>query len=230
VLEVSEMEEYTVVGKGLPLKDAPEKVTGRALFTGDMTLPGMLYAKILRSPYAHARVLRVDTSQAERLTGVKAVLSKNNAPRIKVPMSLDMPSDKVAFDEKVRCVGDEVAAVAAVSEEIAEEALKLIEVDYEELPAVFDPEEAIKPGAPLIHGDKPGNIGTTRSTELGSVETGFREADYIFEETFKTSSQRHACMETHCAIASFDAAGKLTSISGNARQISGHSYVQGQGG
>lgn len=204
------MEEYSVVGKRLPLKDAPEKVTGRALFTGDMTLPGMLYARILRSPYAHARVLRVDTSRAERLPGVKAVLSRNNAPRIKVPMTLGMPSDKVAFDDEVRYVGDEVAAVAAVSELIAGEALKLIKVDYEELPAVFDPEEATRPGAPPVHEDKPDNIGILRATESGNVETGFREADYIFEETFRTSSQRHASMETHCALASFDAAGKLT--------------------
>jgi len=204
------MEEYTVVGKRVPLKDASEKVSGRALFTGDMTLPGMLHAKILRSPYAHARVLRVDTSQAEKLPGVKAVLSKNNAPRVKVPVSFDVPSDKVAFDEKVCYVGDEVAAVAAISEEIAEKALKLIKVDYEELPAVFDPEESIKPGAPLIHDDKERNIAGSIEVSSGDVEAGFREADYIFEKVFLTSSQRHAAMETHCAIASFDSASKLT--------------------
>jgi len=204
------MEEYTVVGKRVPLKDASEKVSGRALFTGDMTLPGMLHAKILRSPYAHARVLRVDTSQAEKLPGVKAVLSKNNAPRVKVPVVNTVLRDKVAFDKKVRFVGDEVAAVAAISEEVAEEALKLIKVDYEELPAVFDPEEAIKPRAPLIHDDKERNTAGSIEVSSGDVEAGFNEADYIFEETFRTSSQRHACVETHCAIASFDSASKLT--------------------
>jgi len=148
------MENYAIIGKRLPLKDAPEKVTGRALFTGDMKLPGMLYARILRSPYPHARVLKVDTSRAEKLPGVKVVLSKNNASRTKVPISLNLPSDKIAFDEKVHFGGDEVAAVAAASEEMAEDALKLIKVEYEELSAVFDPEEAMNPGAPLVHEDK----------------------------------------------------------------------------
>lgn len=208
--EVNEIEEYAVVGKRVPLKDAPEKVTGKALFTGDITLPGMLHAKVLRSPYAHARVLRVDTSQAERLPGVKAILSQNNAPRVKVPVSFDTPSDKVAFGNKVRYVGDEVVAVAAVSEDMADEALKLIKVEYEELPAIFNPEEAIRPGAPLVHNDKPGNIAGSIEMGSGDVEAGFREADYIFEETFRTSSQRHASMETHCAVASFDSAKKLT--------------------
>jgi CO/xanthine dehydrogenase Mo-binding subunit len=103
--------DYSVVGKRLPLKDAIEKVTGQAAFTGDIKLPGMLHAKILRSPYAHARVLRVDTSRAEKLTGVKAVLSKNNAPRIKVPSTLGGPRERVLF-LKVSFVGDDVAAVA----------------------------------------------------------------------------------------------------------------------
>jgi len=201
---------YAVVGKRLPLKDAPEKVTGKALFTGDIELPGMLYAKILRSPYPHARVLKVDTTEAERLPGVRAVLSKNNAPRKKVPIPQYVPSDKVLFDEKVRFVGDEVVVVAAVSEKVAEQALKLIKVEYEELPAVFDPEESMKLGAPLIHDDKQQNSAGTLELSEGDIEEGFRVADYIFEETFRTTAQRHASMETHCAIASFDATGKLT--------------------
>ena len=204
------MQEYTVVGKRLPLLDAVEKTTGRALFTVDMDLPGMLHARILRSPYAHARVLHVDARQAERLAGVKAVLSKNNAPRSKVPATLGGPKEKVAFDEKVRYVGDEVAAVAAVSKDVAEEALRLIKVDYEVLPAIFDPEETTKPGSPLIHEDKERNIAASVETKVGDTEAGFREADYVFEETFRTSSQRHASMETHASIASFDVSGKLT--------------------
>ncbi|MFC1980492.1 xanthine dehydrogenase family protein molybdopterin-binding subunit, partial [Chloroflexota bacterium] len=204
------MEEYSVVGKRLPLKDAPEKVTGRAQFTADLKLPGILYAKILRSPYAHAKVLRVDTSKAEKLPGVKAVLSKNNAPRVQIPVSFDMPRDKYTFDDKVRYVGDEVAAVAAVSKKTAEEALQLIKVEYEELPAVFDLEEAIKPGAPVIHENKANNIAGTIKKGFGDVEMGFREADLILEDTFRTASQRHASMETHVASAAFDATGKLT--------------------
>ncbi len=204
------MEEYAVIGKRLPLLDAVEKTTGRALFTVDMELPGMLHARILRSPYAHARVLQVDTSQAERLAGVKVVLTKNNAPRSKVPATLGGPKEKVAFDEKVRYVGDEVAAVAAVSKDVAEEALRLIKVDYEVLPAVFDPEETTKPGSPLIHEDKERNIAASIEAKVGDTEAGFRKADYVFEETFRTSSQRHASMETHASIASLDVSGKLT--------------------
>jgi xanthine dehydrogenase molybdenum-binding subunit len=192
------------------LIDANEKVMGRALFTSDIELPGMLHATILRSPYAHAKVLHVDTGQAERLAGVKAVLSKNNAPRAKIPATLGGPKERVAFEEKVRYVGDEVAAVAAINKEVAEEALRLIKVDYEELPAIFDPEETIKPSATLIHEDKEGNIATSIEVSFGDVGAGFREADFIYEETFRTPSQRHASMETHAAIASFDVAGKLT--------------------
>ena len=202
--------EYRIVGKRLPLIDASEKATGRALFTGDIEIPGMLHAKILRSPHAHARILRVDTSQAERFPGVKAVLSKNNTPTVKVPATLGGPRERIVFGEKVRYVGDEVAAVAAISKAVAEEALRLIKVEYEELPAIFDPEEAIKPGAPIINPEKERNIAAAVKLGNGDVETGFQEADYVFEETFKTSSQRHATMETHAAIASFDRAGQLT--------------------
>lgn len=204
------MKEYSIIGKRIPLRDAPEKVTGKAQFTVDVKLPGLLHAKLLRSPYAHAKVLKVDTSEAERVPGIKAVLSKNNSPLTKVPVIFDIPSDKVLFDEKVRYSGDAVAAVAAISEEIAENALKLIKVDYEILPAVFDPEEAIKKGAPLIHAEKEKNIAGSFELSSGDVETGFLEADYIIENKFRTSSQRHACMETHSAIASFDQSGKLT--------------------
>lgn len=204
------MEEYSVIGKRVPLKDAPEKVTGRATFVADMKLPGMLHVKILRSPYPHAKILRVDVSKAEAFPGVKAVLSKNNAPWVKMPVTYGGPRDKRAFDEKVRYVGDEVAAVAAVSKKVAKEALKLIKVDYEKLPAVLDPEEAMKPDAPLIHEDKAKNIGWPTLAESGDVEAGFAEADHVFEETFRTPAQRHASLETHCCIASFDATGKLT--------------------
>jgi CO/xanthine dehydrogenase Mo-binding subunit len=204
------MADYSLVGKRTSLKDAPEKVTGRAIFAVDIKLPGMLYARLLRSPYAHARVLRVDTSRAEKMPGVKAVLTKNNAPRTLVPVTSDVPSDKVAFGDEVRFAGEEVAAVAAISEEIAEEALKLITVDYEELPAVFDVEKSILPGAPRIHEKKENNIVSSVEMREGDIDTGFKGADFIVEETFRTPSQRHCCLETHTAIASFDAAGRLT--------------------
>jgi xanthine dehydrogenase molybdenum-binding subunit len=204
------MEKNCAVGKRVPLRDAFEKVTGRALYTGDMTMPRMLHGQILRSPCAHAKVLHVDTSRAEKLHGVKAVLSKNNAPGVKVPVSFGVPSDKVAFGNKVRYVGDEVAVVAAVSKDAAKEAVRLIRVEYEELPAIFDAEKAVEAEAPIVHDDKPGNIAFSIQSESGNVDAGFRQADYIFEDTFRTSSQRHASMETHSAIASFDSNGKLT--------------------
>jgi xanthine dehydrogenase molybdenum-binding subunit len=210
------MGECSVVGKRLPLKDAAEKVTGVAVFTSDIKLHGMLYAKVLRSPHPHARVVRVDTSQAEQLPGVKAVLSKNNAPRSKVPLMFgeqkifNFALDKVAFDDKVRYAGEEVAAVAATSEKIAEEALQLIKVDYEELPAVLDVEEAIKPGASPIHDDRTKNIAAPVIMKAGDVEAGFKEADCVLEEIFKTQSQRHASIEKHSCVANFDASGNLT--------------------
>jgi xanthine dehydrogenase molybdenum-binding subunit len=204
------MEDYTVVGKRLPLIDAVEKATGEASFTSDLELPRMLYAKFLRSPLPHAKILGIDTSKAEKLPGVKAVLTKKNTPRIKVPITFGGPRDRYVFDEKVRYFGEEVAAVAATSQEVAEDALRLIKVDYQELPAIFDPTEAMKQGAPLIHDEKPGNIAFPLVVENGNVEVGFREADKIFEETFRTQSQRHCCMETHCCVASFDMAGQLT--------------------
>ncbi|MBW2610312.1 MAG: molybdopterin-dependent oxidoreductase [Deltaproteobacteria bacterium] len=206
------MEEYSVIGKRLPLKDAADKVTGRATFARDFKLPGMLYAKLLRSPYPHAKVLNVDTSEAEKLPGVKAVLCKNNSPRTKVPIVFneDIPRDRVLFGEKVRYAGEELAAVAAVSEKVAEEALNLIKVEYEELPPVFDAEKAMEPGAPLIHDDKESNVASPLIIKPGDVEKGFKEADHIFEDSFRTQAQRQAPLETHCCVASYDLGGKLT--------------------
>jgi len=204
------MEEYSVIGQRLPLKESAEKVTGSAIYTRDIKLPGMLYARILRSPIAHAKVLRVDTSKAEALPGVKAVISKNNAPRIKVPVTFGGARDKVLFDDKVRYVGDELAAVAATDESIAEEALDQIEVKFEEIKPVFDPEDAMKHGVSLLHEDKNGNIALKMAIQEGDVELGFIEADYLFEETFRTQSQRHVSLEPHCCVADFDMSGNLT--------------------
>src|SRR3990172_5274623 len=147
------MEKYSVIGKSLPRVDAVIKATGEAKFTADMVLPRILYGKILRSPYPHARILNIDTTRARSLLGVKAVITGKDTPGIKYGL-IDVPqcpADKnpLAMD-KVRYVGDEVAAVAAIDEDIAEEALDLIDVEYEELPSVFDPLEAMKPDAPKI--------------------------------------------------------------------------------
>jgi len=207
------MEELSVVGKRLPRVDAIEKATGEAKYTVDIKLPGMLYGKVLRSPHPHARILKIDTSKARRLPGVRAVITAEDTPKIKFGhegLGPDFEDQLPLADEKVRYIGDEVAAVAAVDNDTAEEALGLIEVDYEELPAVFDQEEAMKPGAPLIHEGVELNIAATLKFEEGDVEKGFKEADHIFEDRFTTQAQHHCCMEPHNTVAQFDRSGNLT--------------------
>ncbi len=206
-------ENLVVVGKNFPRKDALAKVTGGAQYTADIKLPGMLYAKCLRSPYAHANILSIDTSKAEALPGVEAVITyKDVVPKIAFR---ETSQSLYILEDKVRYMGDEVAAVAAVSEEIAEEAVHLIEVDYEVLPAVFDPEEALKPGAPEIHPG--GNLLTikrdnpfTFSREIGDVEKGFAEADVVLERTYRTHMQSHVQMEPRASMAAWDSTGKVT--------------------
>ena len=144
--------ELTIVGKPHNRVDGPEKVTGRARYAYDMRLPGQLYARVLRSPYPHARIKRIDTSKAEALDGVHAVISSANAPREVTSYEEESP----LFDTTVRFAGEEVAAVAAASEEIAEDALRLIEVEYELLPFVVAMQKALAAGAPQIH--KGGNV------------------------------------------------------------------------
>lgn len=193
--------QFECVGKSLPRKDALEKVTGKAQFVADIQLPGMLHAKFLRSPHAHARIAKLDTSKAEKLPGVKGVLTYQNVPRVHPRRKLEY-----LLNETVHCAGDEVAVVAAVSKEIAEEALKLIEVEYEVLPAVFDAEEAIRPNAPLVYPEYGTNMfqGSEGQpvprfrpdgwlpVEVGDVEKGFAEADYIIEGTYE-SPRQHPC-------------------------------------
>ncbi|MBI2875920.1 MAG: molybdopterin-dependent oxidoreductase [Candidatus Tectomicrobia bacterium] len=208
------MSELSVVGKRLPRVDGIEKVTGQGLFTMDVYPPGMLWGKMLRSPYPHARVLRVDASRARALPGVKAVISLEDVPRVRhagegPPLDELTGHDQYIFDERVRFVGDGVAAVAAVSREVAEEALELIEVEYEELPAVFDPEEALREEAPRVHAL--GNLCEGPFlVERGNVRQGFAEADHVIEETYETSRVQHAFLEPYVCVCSLDRSGKLT--------------------
>ncbi|HAA33834.1 MAG TPA: 4-hydroxybenzoyl-CoA reductase subunit alpha, partial [Firmicutes bacterium] len=153
-------ENYEVIGKSVPRIDGVAKATGRAKYTGDLKFPNMLIGKILRSPHAHARILNIDTSEAEKLPGVKAVITHRDVPSTKYGLSPARWDQTIFCIDKVRFVGDKVAAVAAVDEETAYKALKLIKVDYEVLPAVFDPFEALKEGAPQIFEEYPGNINT----------------------------------------------------------------------
>lgn len=209
------MPEFIHIGKRVPKIDAEEKVTGKAVYIQDLKLPGMLWGKILYSPHPHARILHIDTSAAERLPGVKAVLTGYNTPLIKFGFYKDnMPLKR----DKVRSCRDEVAAVAATDPEIAEEALELIRVEYELLPAVFDPEEAMKEGAPLIHEDhlggkdkKPTNIlNLPWRLIAGDVEEARKNSAHIAEDRFKLTWVNHCCMGTSGCVALFDQGDNLT--------------------
>ena len=208
------MRNYSVVGKPLPRVDALAKVTGVARYVADMSVPRMLSGKILLSTVPHARILHIDTRRARRLVGVKAIITGEDTAKRKygifpwLPQSVDHYPIAV---EKVRFIGDEVAAVAAVDEETAAEALNLIRVDYEELPSVFDPIEAMKAGAPGIHEGVKDNQAFFTRLDFGDVEAAFAECDYVREDEFTTPYISQAPIETHAALAAADPMGrKLT--------------------
>jgi xanthine dehydrogenase YagR molybdenum-binding subunit len=187
----------SVVGKPHPRLEGREKVSGRARYASDVRLPGQLYARVLRSPYPHARIASIDTSKAEAAPGVHAVISVLNVP--------DMPwfKDGKLFDRTLRYIGDEVAAVAAESEEQAEDALHLIEVTYEPLPYVMTAEAALADGAPKVHPE--GNIGgEVVEYERGDLDAGFRQAEVMVERTFTTQAALHNSLEAHGCTASWE--------------------------
>src|SRR5712692_4950158 len=221
------------VGQNVGYIDGEERVRGQVSYVLNAELPGCLVGRILHSPHAHARVLHVDTSKAEKVPGVVAVLSRNDLidnPDIYPyygPVIRDTPV--VAID-KVRFVGDPVAAVAALDDDAAQAALDAIEVEYEELPAVFDSESALKPGAPILHESFPPQRGATFADIVfnpgegsnvlnhfklrkGDVEAGFKEADKIFEHTFRCPPVQHVPLEPHVTMAQVEA-GKITVWSG----------------
>jgi len=186
---------FTVVGVAVPRLGLAEKVRGRARYTADLKRPGMLYGRVLRSPHAHARIVHLDTSAAELFPGVHAVLTYRDVPQVRID------ADLLPLEPVVRFVGDEVALVAAESEAVAEDALRLIRVEYEVLPAVFDAEEALRPGAPQVHPE--GNLvgGKTLVLERGSVAQGFAEAARVFEDSFHTQMHAPVGMEARAALA-----------------------------
>jgi 4-hydroxybenzoyl-CoA reductase alpha subunit len=207
------MQQYSVVGKSIPNIDSVSKVTGRALYTGDLKMPGLLVGKILRSPYAHARILNINTSKAARLLGVKTIITGKDTLGIKYGMwrvRRELLDEEGLATEKVRFIGDAVAAVAALDEDSALEAVDLIEVEYEPLPAVFTLEDAMKEDAPLVHEGYKKNVNVIRTIDIGDVEKGFRESDYVREDSFVTQSVQHCSLEPHVCVASFDPMGKLT--------------------
>lgn len=207
------MKQFNIVGKDVPRNDAEAKARGSATYTDDIKLPGMLYGRILRSPFPHARIKRIDTSRARSLTGVKCVITGEDTPKIKYGNWRLFPETQDEYPlaiDKVRFIGDEVAAVAATDKDIAEEALELIDVEYEELPAIFDVESAMQPDAPIIHDYCPSNVSVNRKIEYGDVEKGFAESDYIREDTFTVHAVSHAYLEPCAALAQADLDGRVT--------------------
>lgn len=204
------MTEFEVIGKRIPnIRSAP-KAVGQAIYTDDIKLPNMLYGRVLRSPLPHAKILHVDASLAEALPGVKAVMTGHDIPQVRVGALPAHADYYVMAVDKVRHIGEGVAAVAAIDEETAEEALALIRVDYEPLPAVLDPEEAIKPGAPRIHEAAENNISASFAKTYGDVEKGFRESDHIREDTFRTAPIAHAPLEPLGCVALWHSNDSLT--------------------
>jgi putative selenate reductase molybdopterin-binding subunit len=202
-------------------------VTGAARYTLDVPadqLQGLLHLKLLRSPHAHARVLRINNEAALKVPGVVAVFTHQDAPgqlfsTAQHELYTDDPDDTRVLDDVVRFIGQRVAAVVAESVAAAEAGVRALEVEYQELPAVFTPQEAVRPGAPALHGDKDGatarisrpeqNVVAELHSELGSVSDGFAAADFIHEQTYRTQRVQHVALETHASIASVDSDGRL---------------------
>ncbi len=201
------MTELSVIGKPLPMVDAREKVTGTADYTADLRHPRLHEAAILRSPHAHARILNIDASKALRLPGVKAVLTGEDTP--KIPWGQIYPEHYILAVGKVRFIGEEVAAVVATDADAAGEALGLIQVDYEPLPAVLEPEEAMKPDAPQVH-EGQSNIVRDIRIDRGDIEAGFAAAHVIHEATYETPYQYQAYMEPAGSMAAADSSGGVT--------------------
>jgi 4-hydroxybenzoyl-CoA reductase subunit alpha len=195
--------EFSIIGKPTAMIDAAGKTTGAGKYTDDLTLPGMLVGKILHSPYPHARIKRVDTTRAERLEDVIAVAIGKDAPNPYGILPVGHDEHALAVD-KVRYVGDNVACVVAVSEAIAERALKLVDVEYEVLPAYFDPEESMQAQENLIHDNKPNNLEKDYHHVFGDPDKGFAEADHVAEARFIANEVTHAAMEPHSTLASFE--------------------------
>ena len=202
------MSAFTAIGKSTPLIDGPQKASGAAEYVSDIRPPGMLEGKVLRSPHPHARVLHVDTEAARRVPGVHTVVTGADAPTPRWGWT-ELKDQSILAHDRVRFAGEEVAAVAAEDAAAALEALEHIQVEYEPLPAVFDPEEAMADGAPLIH-DKPRNVAYEIHVERGDVEKALKEADVVHEETYSTSLQYQAYMEPMGSVAKPENGGRYT--------------------
>lgn len=203
------MGKFSYIGKDMKRIDTAYKATGEALFSADLNLPRMLVGKILHSPHAHARIVAIDTAKAEKLPGVKAVVTAKDTCGDKWGVFKYTQDQQFLPTEKVRYVGEEVAAVAAVDEETAIEALSLIDVTYDLLPAVFSIEEALAPGAPRLHEVYPNNINIHVHINVGDVEKGFSDSYFVREDTFTAPEDSYFQGEPYAVAAQFDHAGNL---------------------
>ncbi|HET91521.1 MAG TPA: 2Fe-2S iron-sulfur cluster binding domain-containing protein [Chloroflexi bacterium] len=222
ILSPPEMEHLNVVGQGEPKVDGVKLALGQPAFTDDIQMEGMLYGALLTSPHAHARIKQIDASQARALPGVHAVLTHRDIPRVKYASGGQSypqppPFDQVCLDDTVRHVGDRVAVVAAETPALAQQALRLIEVEYEVLPHVLDPQAAMQDGAPIVHDepdtegiyDRQRNIVHHIEAEGGDREAQWAKADYTFEQEYRTSQQQQAHIEPHVCITYWDEDGRL---------------------
>src|SRR5262245_5898028 len=210
---------YRVIGKSEPRADAWEKVRGRPIYAGDLSIAGMLHGRIVRSPYASARITRIDTSAARELRGVVAVLTHEDVPRNELRMELPgrmaeatagavLATQPVLAEDRVRFHGEPVVAIAAESPEIAAQAADLVAIDYAELPGVWDPVAALRPEAPHVHAG--GNVLRRWHLRKGDVGAGFRAADVVVEQTYRTPFVDHVYIETETGVGWIDAEGVLT--------------------
>ena len=210
---------YSIIGKPVTRGEGPDKVSGKAVYPADIVLPGMLWGKVLRSPFPHARIVDIDTSRASCVPGVHAVLTGLDLPMRRVGRLLrDIP---ILARDRVLFVGEKVAAVAAEDPGVAEEALLLIDVKYEELPAVFDPLEAMSGPAPVLHEDMKSyeglpqpvsaipNVFSHNSWTKGDIDRGFRESDQVFEHSFTTQLMHQAYIEPHACVVKIDDGGRV---------------------
>jgi CO/xanthine dehydrogenase Mo-binding subunit/aerobic-type carbon monoxide dehydrogenase small subunit (CoxS/CutS family) len=204
--------EDAVIGKAVRRIDAPSKVSGRLRYAADMTMPGMLHVQVLRSPHAHARIIAVDTSAAEAMERVEGVITCADVPGVD-GFGVFVNDQPIMARGKVRYVGEAVAAVAAEDPLVAARAVAAIKVVYDALPAVFDPDDAMRPGAPALHDYAPDNITKHIPIRVGDVEKGFAESDLVVEETYSTQAIEHAYLEPEAGLAYVDHDGVVTIVS-----------------
>jgi CO/xanthine dehydrogenase Mo-binding subunit/aerobic-type carbon monoxide dehydrogenase small subunit (CoxS/CutS family) len=212
IFDEVEAEQGDYIGKDVRSVDAPGKVTGRLKYAGDMTMPGMLHVQVLRSPHPHARIVSIDTSAAEAMAGVEGVITSADVPG-EDGFGVIVNDQPVMARGKVRYVGEAVAAVAAEDELTAKRALAAIKVVYEPLPAVFDADEAMRAGAPVLHDFAPDNVTKHIPIRVGDVEKGFAESELVVQQTYSTQPIEHAYLEPEAGLAYVDPDGVVTIVS-----------------